>query len=698
MDIMGAFFKKDEEGFTTVGMAVALLLCVVLAFGALQARWSQAQAGQVQYVADAAALAADGAVAELAFYAQVIDAVVLSLGIVSLAAFAASAVAAFIPGGGGVAGEFADIGGKVLKTRMNFSKSAVKGLNAAQKLLPALCTARALQVMRANADASGVVYEGVAIPFPFQGKSLKSLDDSKLKDATDEIVDKEEKAQEEAQKQEEAQEKLDKAKKQAWLADCGDDTSMRERAEHLADLSGGDNPMYKSVESWNFSVGFVRAKRYYKKRLAQEKQEDLHSLSGQKAGESVARKAFYGYALQVLDGCSVDLDSQGNERPHMKALPHGKDEFKYTSLYKENVYPVSLGDDGKTLHAWSGCSACKGSAGTGSLKEVDEGSLHKCDSCKFSLTTLWKVSGLTQVVESGFEYHYQRFVDAATAYSNAAKKLDESTQELKETADSMESSWKDALKAMVGQRIHLEPTGHYGCVVIVVAAPAKTSMGGSFMQGGSTVGARVAVSGAALAVDESVDQEAALQQVGADLIPSESVSGGMVKMLFGAWGSALKAYSGGVDGIQQTISNTLGSIPLIGTDMSSWVGDKFQSALEDCGLEPAEVQAYKPVLVSTATILAADGGVVASALLKAQQGAKAFSQASAGELYEALGTLGIPDMDSYQSAEDGSVVLAMLSLTKTGLGVGEGKVSLPDSVESLQAYVEGLLAVKEAFK
>lgn len=696
--MMEAFFKKDEEGFTTVGMAVALLLCVVLAFGALQARWSQAQAGQVQYVADAAALAADGAVAELVFYSQVIDAAVLSLGIVSLAAFAASAVAAFIPGGGGVAGEFADIGAKVLKTRSNFSKSAVKGLNAAQKLLPALCTARALQVMRANADASGIVYEGVAIPFPFQGKSLESLDDSKLKDATDELVDKEKKAQEQAQKQEDAQEKLDKAKKQAWLADCGDDTCMRERAEHLADLSGGDNPMYKNVDAWNFSVGLARAKRYYKKRLVQEKQEDLGSLSCQKAGESVARKAFYGYALQVLDRCSADSDSQGNERPNMKALPHGKDEFKYTSLYTESSYPVSADDEGKTLHAWRGCSACKNYAGTGSLKEVEEGGLHKCESCKFSLTTLWKVSGLTQVVESGFEYHYQRFVDAATAYSRAAKKLEESTKELKETADSMESSWKDALKAMVGQRIHLEPTGHYGCVVLVVAGPAKTSMGGSFVQGGSTVGTRVAVSGAALAIDESVDQETALRQVGSDLIPSESVSGGMVKMLFGAWGSALGAYAGGVDGIHQAISSTLGSIPLIGTDMSSWVGDKFQGALEGCGLEPVEIQAYKPVLVSTATVLAADGGTVASALLKAQQGAKAYSQASVGELYEALGTLGIPDVDSYQKEEDGSVVLAVLSLAKTGLGVSEGKVSLPDSAESLQAYFEGLSAVKEAFK
>lgn len=696
--MMKPFFKKDESGFTTVGMAVALLLAVALAFGALQARWSQAQAGQVQYVADAAALAADGAVAELAFYAQVIDAAVLSLGAVSMAAFAASAVAAFVPGGAGVAGEFADIGAKVLKTRSNFSKSAIKGLNAAQKLLPALCTARALQVMRANADASGVAYEGVAIPFPFQGESLGQLDDSKLREAVDEIKDKEDEAQEEAQKQQEAQQKLDDAKKAAWLADCGASSCMKERAEHLANLSGSENPMYKSVDSWDFSVGLVRAKHYYKTRLKQEKQQDLSGLSAEEAGESTARAVFYSYALQVLDKCSVSSDSQGNERPHIEKLPHGKESFKGTSLYTESVYPVSSGEKGKTLHAWGGCPAYENPVGTGSLKDVEDGTLNKCDSCKFSVTALWKVSGLTNVVASGFEYHYQRFAAAAEDYLSAARELEESSRKLKKVANAMEGSWKDALAALAGQRIHLEPTGHYGCVVIVIAGSTSTPMSGSFMNGDSTVGTRVAISGAALAVDESIDQSAALKQMGQDLIPSESVTGGMVKALFGAWGSALETYANGVNGFQQVVASALGSIPLVGTDMSAWVGDKLQDAIESCGLEPVEVQAYKPVLVSTSTILDADGGSVATGIRKAQQGAKAYSEASLGVLYAALGTLGVPDVDGYETAEDGSIVLAVLSLVKTGLGVGEGKISLPDSAESLKAFAEGLSAVKGALK
>lgn len=695
---MKPFYKEGDDGFTTVGMAIALLLAVVLAFGALQARWTQARSGQVQYVADAAVLAADSVVAELVFYSQVVDAVSLSLGVISLTAYAASAVAAFIPGGSAAAGSFADAGAKVLQARRDFSKSAVKGLNTAQKLLPALCTARALDVLRANGNASGVAYQGVAVPFPFQGESLDKIDDSALSDALDEMGGKEDEAQTEAKKQAEAQQKLDAAKERAWRADCGNDVCMYERAGHLAGLSGNENPLYKNAETWKFSVGVSRARNYYQARLIQEKNLDLSSMSAENAGESVARKAFYGYALDVLGDAMIEIDSQGNEKPRLKSFAHGKQEFKGTQLYSQKIYPVSTGEGMNVLHAWSGCSAYETSAGLGSLCDVEEGRLAKCPDCKFSLTTLWKVSGLTHVVASGYEYHYQRFVEAADEYVDAVEELEESSAKLREVADSMADDWRDALKELAGQRIHLEPTGHYGCIVVVVAGGDAASMGGSFMSGSAAMGTRVAISGAALAVDASVDQADAVQRVGGSLVPSESLAGGAVKTLFGAWGSALQTYSSGVTGFQNALSTAFGSIPLVGTDASSWVSDAFQEAVSTCGLEPSEVVAYKPALVSTSVILEADGGDAASALLGAQSGARAWSEASAGDLSAAFGALGVPDLEDVQLDDEGSVVLAVLSLAKGGLGTVQTNLKLRCSQGVLSVFSEALVSVKGALR
>ena len=215
MGLRDLFFRRGDEGFTTAGTAVALLLAVVLAFGAVQAHWIQARSGQVQYVADAAALAADGAVAELVAYAQAADAALLSLSLMALTAYAASAVAAFVPGGQEVATRLADLGSRVFKTRDSFAESAQKGLDAAYKALPALCTLRALQVMGANALASGQEYWGVAIPLPLAADAPLLASANEAKESAEEIYSQEEQVQEEVQRQEAASKRMEEARRSA---------------------------------------------------------------------------------------------------------------------------------------------------------------------------------------------------------------------------------------------------------------------------------------------------------------------------------------------------------------------------------------------------------------------------------------------------------------------------------------------------
>lgn len=238
-------FTRREGGFTTPAAAIALLVVCALVFTCARGISVGAQSGQIQYVADAGALAADNVVAEFVTTAQVVDAAALSLSLLGLTVYAASAVAAFIPGGQGAATEIASMGSKVLQARDKFAESAARGLDAAQKALPAVCAVRAAQVVQANADASGIPYAGIAITSPSQGIDVSIPGDEKVKEAAAEIESKEPAIQEASSRQKEAQEREDAAKERAWRADCGNDgMSMYERAGKLSDISEALQPLH----------------------------------------------------------------------------------------------------------------------------------------------------------------------------------------------------------------------------------------------------------------------------------------------------------------------------------------------------------------------------------------------------------------------------------------------------------------------
>ena len=70
---------RDEQGFTTTGMVLSLLITLALVFTAAQVYRINSASAEVQDVADAAALAAENQVAEFMIIARFCDAVVLSL-------------------------------------------------------------------------------------------------------------------------------------------------------------------------------------------------------------------------------------------------------------------------------------------------------------------------------------------------------------------------------------------------------------------------------------------------------------------------------------------------------------------------------------------------------------------------------------------------------------------------------------------
>ena len=229
-------FVRDDGGYTTLAMALALLVSVTLIFGMAAAQWSLACSADVQEVADAAAMAGENGVAAFSTVAQTLDACVLTMGLTGTIVCGAGLVVAAIPPLEGYAATIMDTGKKILSARRDFAGSSAKGLKELEDALPALIMANSASCVSAN-SRNGVRYVGMAVPFPQESKSdysfLKNdVDPSKMDESAKELS----KASGDAQ---DARDRVDAAKERAWRADnVNDPMCMHSRAETLAGLGG----------------------------------------------------------------------------------------------------------------------------------------------------------------------------------------------------------------------------------------------------------------------------------------------------------------------------------------------------------------------------------------------------------------------------------------------------------------------------
>ena len=288
---------RDEEGSTTAGMAVALLVTLSLLFSAAQVYRIHAAGAEVQEVADAAACAALNPVAEFMVAVRVADAAVLSLTLLGDIAYGAGVVALCVPPAAELGSQLVSAGQKVIKARDAFSQKACEGLEALQRALPFLAAANGAAVAAANGEGSG--YAAMALLLPGEGSSIAS-GASAVEESMEEAVEagKGELA-EAASRAEEAARAAEEARARGFARDCGDNPSycMYERAGRLAGLSGADNPLFASVDSWSFSVPLERARAYYRERLLSERPA---SGSAEEQARSALRKRFHKRAARGL--------------------------------------------------------------------------------------------------------------------------------------------------------------------------------------------------------------------------------------------------------------------------------------------------------------------------------------------------------------------------------------------------------------
>lgn len=635
---------RDEQGLTTTGMVLSLLISLALIFTGAQVYRVNSISAEVQDVADAAVLSAENQVSEFLIIARFCDATVLSLSLTGITVTGLGVAALCTPATATVSEKLLSAGKDIIKLRDRFATRAARVLNRLQEALPYYSAACAAGVAAANnGNSSGANYLGVSVLVPSKGEEISVSPGDEAEKLLDDISDQADDIRSKAKEAEDAAEEANRAKERAFIRDCGDNPNycMYERASQLAKMSGSDNPLYTNVDAWSFSVPLARAKVYYRTRLYSE------APSGSDVAEQVRsalRSHFYHFAVDELDRAYV-RESSDSFQANFPHLPHNTDGMRHTRLYTDSVYPITTIEvkEGDTvtvksvMHAWAGCPEAAGSAQLGSIKEMEEGDFKTCETCKFTAASLGKVAAASTSIDNGFEYHYEAVADEASVYEEERRKADAPKSEVKDKASGFLDRLKELVKDTFGKRIEPNPPGRFGSISFVVNIGSSSAAGNfasGFVSGDGTLGPRAALSAATLVGEESDEGKTVLNSMLDGLRQNGGVATGAMGMVLDAWSFLLSAYSNGQEAISSTIRNGLNSLPLVGASgLGDWVSDKLQTTMSDLGLQSVELRSFKPVLVNSRYVASKDDSAFSKNFVKVKQRIVSTSS-GASDLFE----------------------------------------------------------------
>ncbi len=639
------WFVENDGGFTSVGVVIALTLTLALLFTSAQVYWVNSTSGEIQFAADAGALAAENVVAEYYVIARIADAVVLSLSLFGILVYGIAIVVSCIPYAQSVGSKLMEFGNKVFEARTKISKQANNMLAKLQKALPFLAAVNAASVISSNkfSPHGEANYQGLAILVPLEGEAEKFADNEEAEKETNKIEETNEKTAEQTDAAEEARKEMDKAKLDGYLADCGSAPNycMYERASHLAGLSGAKNPHFSSVDLWKFEYALDRAKAYYPQRAAIE--VPTGSLLEERI-DSRVRSQFYQYAIEEMAKGYARTDASGALDAYFPLLARNYDEIRKTRLYTDKMFPVD--SDGK-MHGVSDCSEFSGSiTAWGSIADLESGIYVSCTSCDLGMKTIGKVASATTSTKTGFEHHYRKVAEAAEAYKQAYTKYSESIEAAKGSANEAFDSFEDALDALKTTRLDPKPPGRNGCIVFAFDAMSHaipTALGSGFVSGDATLSPRVALSAAALVEDTATEGNSILSSF-LDRAKEQSIDGsladagfGVFDGILGMWGDLLLGYTKGVDSVTTGVGDLLRSIPIVNsTPLASWAEDALQEAIKSLGLEGVNLSAPKPVIVNSIHVVNASDSKAIEAIGKAKSAYTSIPGSGSGTLADGL--------------------------------------------------------------
>ena len=617
------FVFRDEHGFTTTSMVLSLLVTLSLLFVTAQVYRVNSAAAEVQDVADSAALAAENQVAEFMLVARFCDGVVLSLSLTAIVTTGLGIAALCTPVTAPASEALLKAARHLFDARDSFSNRATSALDKLQKALPFFSAACAVSVARANnVDSEGSNYLGVALLVPSKGEPISLGAGDKGEDVLEDADEQADDIRDKAEEAEEAAEKANECKERAFLHDCGYNPNycMYERAAHLAALSGGENPLYSSVDTWSFSAALDRARSYYLRRMSSEQAVD--GSVGEQV-RSTMRARFYAYAWEQVAGGYVWEDEDSFEADFPR-LPKNTAEMRQTELYFEGVYLITNEEEGATMHAYTGCPGAVGETlGYGSIEYMESTGLRKCPICGFRASTLGKVAAASSSIENGFEYHYDIVAREAEEYEKARREADEQKEKVEDQAGDLLDRIGEAIRECADKRIDPKPPGRFGTVAFVANVGTTSAAGGfasGFVSDAGSLGTRVAVSAATL-VDEGSDEgKTVINSLLDGLREDGGVLVGAAGIVLDAWSWMLKAYCDGQSAVVDGVEAGLDSLPLVGTSgLGAWASEKLTDAIAAVGLQPAKIGALKPVILNSAHVAAKADGSFASAYVGLKQ-------------------------------------------------------------------------------
>ena len=604
-------FVREDGGSTTVAAAVALLVSLSLVFAIANVSWVSSRAADVQAVADAGALAAANVLSGYATAAQVMDAIVLSLGLIGTLTLAIGLVLCAIPVLDVVGPPVVNAAMTVFDARASLARQSAAGLRMLEEALPYLMAANSALTVRANRGASGS-YVGVAIPFPSEGASDYDslLNDDAAEDARS-AKDSGDKIDEIESEAAAAKERADEALRRGWLADCGGVTCMRERARSLAGMDGAQNPNYPAQTGWSFDVGIQRARAYYEQRLRAESYagDDVEEMT-----RSAARAAFYEYALRQADESSVTTDEQGHVTCDVRPLPAGTQDVRQTSLYTDACWPVSQEPGGATLHASARCPGNTGGvSGTASLADQEAGAVGVCETCAFTVRSLGATPAASTSIDNGFEHYWREFVRAGADYQAAYNEQVDKEREAEQEAQNASDLFRQALEKVRATRVSPQPPGRYGCVCVAadVRGGYSREQLAQFAVSPAELPPRVAVAAATVAKDPAAKGNTVLAGFFDGIVArggAIGAGGDVLDAIMTGWGDLLVSYGDGYQAFMQRARESFQHLQELGLgNVASWLRDALSSVIELTALEPADLSPKKPVLADTNDVMRASG-------------------------------------------------------------------------------------------
>ncbi len=594
----------DDRGFTTLGMAVALLLTVSLLFSSAQIYRINSASAEIQDVTDVAALAAQNEVGEFVTAVRVCDAVILSMSLLGVTVYGAGIVAMCAPATAQLSVKLTDYGHKIFEARDTFARNATANLNKLQGALPFFAAVSAARVAAANNQAGSLPadYHALAVLVPFEGEEIKLPALEASDKLEQDVAEKSEGIRDAAAEIEDLALQAADAKRRAFEADCGNnpDRCMYERAARLAGLDAASNPLFQSVDAWSFSVALERVRSYYAARLAQEQP----SGSVKEQGNSALRKLYYAYAVDQMAEAYVHED-EDSFSAYLPQMPTNLQEMRATSLYDQAAFPVTGATSARLAHAWTGCPGASGYSALVSARQLEEGSFGQCSQCDFSLESLGKVAAASSSISNGFEFHYRKFAEATEEYERLRAQLDPISRETKQDLEALMGQCVETARSLKDVRLDVSPPGGIGVIAMVVNLEENSIGLGSGLVGEASLGARVAVSGATLLEEPAGSEGSAITALLDGLDQDSGGAIGAARTVLEGWSALLETYGSGQDGLRASIEVAFESVPIVGgSGLSDWASKKFKLLMESVGLQPADLDSPKPVLVNTAHIAA----------------------------------------------------------------------------------------------